>query len=207
MDRIGYSSYKGSIPACAGEAQPVADGAGLRGVYPRVCGGSSKTEPWPLSTMGLSPRVRGKRCLPGLFHRISRSIPACAGEAPIPRYAGGEAGVYPRVCGGSRFEYKSEWLVTGLSPRVRGKQAKGCSSDQGRGSIPACAGEASPPILPIPPPAVYPRVCGGSAFRRCPQGPAAGLSPRVRGKRGCFGNEICCGGSIPACAGEAVGAR
>ena len=52
----------GSIPACAGEA----GGRWLRAVrvwvYPRVCGGSGRAFSASGKFLGLSPRVRGKRC-------------------------------------------------------------------------------------------------------------------------------------------------
>ena len=53
-----------SIPACAGEpgrAPTASDGAP---VYPRVCGGTAKLAHRGACVRGLSPRVRGNRCLP-----------------------------------------------------------------------------------------------------------------------------------------------
>ena len=70
------------------------------------------------------------------------------------------------------------------------------------GSIPACAGE--PWLCPrrVTIPAVYPRVCGGTAGDGHIGDALSGLSPRVRGNRG----DLLIGhnqrGSIPACAGE-----
>ena len=89
-----------SIPACAGEPWSRRLPGGLRGVYPRVCGGTSS----PLSRhwicQGLSPRVRGNR----------------------RRYAqeGHSVQVYPRVCGGTIVRTMDVDRMDGLSPRVRG---------------------------------------------------------------------------------------
>ena len=49
----------GSIPACAGEPKLVSPLASAKGVYPRVCGGTSVKYPAYHCAHGLSPRVRG----------------------------------------------------------------------------------------------------------------------------------------------------
>ena len=135
---------------------------------------------------------------------IARSIPACAGEAQSATTAGHSYKVYPRVCGGSLQRKLLRPVRGGLSPRVRGKPGCKPARRPGRGSIPACAGEAfahlgSDAIQPV-----YPRVCGGSAVVAPPPGPMAGLSPRVRGKRASARLSAPATGSIPACAGEAM---
>ena len=71
---------------------------------------------------------------------------------------------------------------TGLSPRVRGNRSGFLVSEDGRGSIPVCAGEPRGAVGGGAVNEVYPRVCGGT---------------RVRGIRGGYIQ-----GSIPACAGE-----
>ena len=64
---------------------------------------------------------------------------------------------------------------------MRGNRAgAGVGLDVGR-SIPACAGEPLPNTRTTTPCWVYPRVCGGTAFRCCGDIYHAGLSPRVRG--------------------------
>ena len=50
-------------------------------VYPRVCGGSCHLLNPATRQIGLSPRVRGKPPPPGRRAGLTRSIPACAGEA------------------------------------------------------------------------------------------------------------------------------
>ena len=110
-----------SIPACAGEARPSRIVGITPPVYPRVCGGSHSAAPSAAAAPGLSPRVRGK---PGQHRQLGaalRSIPACAGEAPRPRWSRRQQRVYPRVCGGSQPALRQQPPDEGLSPRVRGK--------------------------------------------------------------------------------------
>ena len=112
----------GSIPACAGEAV-ICDCWMTPGtVYPRVCGGSVKRSWMVPTSLGLSPRVRGKLMLAVRWPPMRGSIPACAGEAPRPLPAHRLDAVYPRVCGGSPPLPAPINPNTGLSPRVRGKQ-------------------------------------------------------------------------------------
>ena len=172
----------GSIPACAGE--PCGCGCGcLRcGVYPRVCGGTSRPPIYSYHPEGLSPRVRGN--LPSSTDATTScgSIPACAGE-PGGRSAGLlTLAVYPRVCGGTHLPRGNRDPRQGLSPRVRGNPEGRVDSDTMSGSIPACAGEPA----------------GRQAARRAQEG----LSPRVRGNPGRPADTPGRWRSIPACAGE-----
>ena len=74
------SPFAGSIPACAGEPPPDPGRGAGRGVYPRVCGGTS-TRSWAWRRQrGLSPRVRGNLSRKCRACPRMRSIPACAGE-------------------------------------------------------------------------------------------------------------------------------
>ena len=90
-----------SIPAYAGE--PVwqrAQAVGLT-VYPRVCGGTRGGGHHLTAQQGLSPRMRGNLATSLCGVRLSRSIPAYAGE-PLNRTGMPTmCRVYPRVCGGT----------------------------------------------------------------------------------------------------------
>ena len=171
-----------SIPACAGEPTQVSTRRGIRGVYPRVCGGTHTSGSMIMTTMGLSPRVRGNQGGHDRLQHVPRSIPACAGE-PIFRLGAFPAGpVYPRVCGGTR--------------RPPGQQHRPV------GSIPACAGEPITPRDATTTDTVYPRVCGGTSAKSLTAPAGRGLSPRVRGNPIRAISDYRRRGSIPACAGE-----
>ena len=193
---------RGSIPACAGEPGTMMVRCSGDEVYPRVCGGTARSNRAMSSVHGLSPRVRGNQHLAqGCGHRVG-SIPACAGEPPRcpgPRRC---PPVYPRVCGGTASSQPMELATLGLSPRVRGNQpSRQGRQGQGR-SIPACAGEPSCAGIGPPPPRVYPRVCGGTAREWYVSLNGGGLSPRVRGNHLVGGLAVLLARSIPACAGE-----
>ena len=133
-----------SIPACAGEPSPAGRGAFSPRVYPRVCGGTSDFLSVAVSSLGLSPRVRGNRVRPVFFGVRIRSIPACAGEPSADAGLHDSLMVYPRVCGGTAPFHSLSLLSNGLSPRVRGNLPTSPSDKRPERSIPACAGEPLP---------------------------------------------------------------
>ena len=167
----GTKTETGSIPACAGEPATNLPSGGTLRVYPRVCGGTMVRAIIMRGILGLSPRVRGNRRLPAPRTSGNRSIPACAGEPPVCASGVKRAGVYPRVCGGTRVCATESSADKGLSPRVRGNPLPGrVESSPGR-SIPACAGEPYWGVMVRRCPGVYPRVCGGTTAARCPAPP------------------------------------
>ena len=153
-----------SIPACAGEPEVFARRNIQMAVYPRVCGGTASACCCATLSEGLSPRVRGNRCECKYSIQYYGSIPACAGEPPIPASSLTQKRVYPRVCGGTHWG------------QVYGPNWKGLS--------PLCAGEPRPLQEPHGTLAVYPRVCGGTTFSVVKTSAPEGLSPRVRGNQG-----------------------
>ena len=171
-------------------------------VYPRVCGGTQAICALSTPRRGLSPRVRGNplAALQGLTQ--ARSIPACAGEPGCGGLDVAGAGVYPRVCGGTRSRLRNAAIWDGLSPRVRGNQGRRAAGACAIGSIPACAGEPSSLTPPSRVWGVYPRVCGGTRSSAMKIGQYKGLSPRVRGNRTDGSPRTRPARSIPACAGE-----
>ena len=114
-----------TIPACAGEPYRQTARTAVEMDYPRVCGGTCRGAARPCKCGGLSPRVRGNRVSVERTHKVTRTVPACAGE---PRANGNHIARRrdcPRVCGGTSFPRGRPGLPTGLSPRVRGNRTKG----------------------------------------------------------------------------------
>ena len=117
-----------SIPACAGEPiQGMRFGQTPAEVTIPACAGepASATNLMVISSLGLSPRVRGNLVGPDPPRRMNRTIPACAGEHHRTQL---------RV---------SSWAE--LSPRVRGNRPTDPNTGFPRGTIPACAG--GPPFI------------------------------------------------------------
>jgi len=173
---------RGSIPACAGEADRRCGSDASRWVDPRVRGGSERAARIIERLAGRSPRARGKRSPRGRTARRPRSIPACAGEAvPIGSNVQ-RAPVDPRVRGGSCARLLLEPRARGRSPRARGKPRLDMIQGVMARSIPACAGEAYARVATNADRRVDPRVRGGSGSRRSRGDRARGRSPRARGK-------------------------
>ena len=152
----------GSIPARAGEPQGSAgSNAGTR-VYPRACGGTATSRATSSLIRGLSPRVRGNLVARADGDQAAGSIPARAGEPWRSARRTAASRVYPRACGGTKTWIICAPLSAGLSPRVRGNHGLAKLDADGRGSIPARAGE--PPGLRhfLAGDEVYPRACGGT---------------------------------------------
>ena len=112
---------------------------------------------------GSSPRVRGTRPLCSIRRRVTRFIPAGAGNAAVARPPS-------RVSSGS-------------SPRVRGTpHSAGCQHCVLR-FIPAGAGNARSLLFMPVKVAVHPRGCGERSISDRAAVAWAGSSPRVRGTR------------------------
>ena len=176
-----YAGALRSIPACAGEPTPRLWCSAISRSIP-ACAGEPTPRLW--------------------CSAISRSIPACAGEPGAKALCAGGVKVYPRVCGGTHFWGQNCSEVCGLSPRVRGNQQYFLLEQHGARSIPACAGEPRRPGKPACRSGVYPRVCGGTTWRRWSATAGRGLSPRVRGNHVAWLDNHKSDRSIPACAGE-----
>ena len=173
--------------------------------HPRVCGENSiGRSPTPPKT-GTSPRMRGKHGLfRGGFLNL-RNIPAYAGKTLLLPWCGLWHTEHPRVCGENFLPRLLYSVVSGTSPRMRGKLEWGIDCVVLLRNIPAYAGK-TPGVWPSCRHAEeHPRVCGENkpfVFRFRIR---KGTSPRMRGKLGGFRR---CGGAprnIPAYAGKTGG--
>ena len=160
-----YRQHAGSIPAHAGEPRRLRTIPAARRVYPRACGGTMLEGTGTTPEKGLSPRMRGNHRLDGREILVRGSIPAHAGEPPQHPGAGQALSVYPRACGGTTIGVRSHGTSSGLSPRMRGNRLPRLALPDGRGSIPAHAGEPETPPESEPDIGVYPRACGGTTRR------------------------------------------
>ncbi len=93
-------------------------------------------------------------------------------------------------------------LAMGLSPRVRGNQAKVKTLDDRQGSIPACTGKPSACTGRDCTRGVYPRVYGETIDKSSNTQALPGLSPRVRGNPRQVADVCVYLWSIPACTGK-----
>ena len=106
------------------------------------------------------------------------------------------------MCGGTCRRRRWYPARPGLSPRVRGNPHRTTRLVGAARSIPACAGEPAGVPRSGGYHRVYPRVCGGTGEGEVGDDARGGLSPRVRGNRGCRPPFLRAYRSIPACAGE-----
>ena len=192
----------GSIPAHAGEPIAASVNAGGRGVYPRPRGGTQQNSPRTTGTRGLSPPTRGNLRRVAVIERDEGSIPAHAGEPPLPGRAPPSARVYPRPRGGTKCRFAGARSSTGLSPPTRGNLARARGFTAMRRSIPAHAGEPGARYTVDASHWVYPRPRGGTVPPFVPPCPGGGLSPPTRGNLSCTHANFPLDGSIPAHAGE-----
>jgi len=130
-----------SIPACAGEPSDACRSVIDMKVYPRLRGGTSLPLSGEWRCGGLSPLARGNPSVYSARRPAKGSIPACAGEPMFPYCSIRDAGVYPRLRGGTPLWSLRTPLCRGLSPLARGNRARPLDGRPRMGSIPACAGE------------------------------------------------------------------
>ena len=156
-----YGNLAVWIPACAGETSPSAIPAPALRVHPRVRGGDVSNRAARCSSMGPSPRARGRRRVAEGEATIERSIPACAGETAPPRETNRPSRVHPRVRGGDFSSSAGIASACGPSPRARGRHAGRLIRWDGDRSIPACAGETDEERQQESGIEVHPRVRGG----------------------------------------------
>ena len=111
------------IPACAGKTPTSPASLTPLWAHPRVCGENAPANKSITGIGGSSPRVRGKPNHCAAKSRVCRLIPACAGKTSRAGKHGRLAWAHPRVCGENLRRFPRLCVVSGSSPRVRGKPA------------------------------------------------------------------------------------
>ena len=187
--------------ACGENMNPGVHHAPRTGSSPRVRENAAASGK-DVADAGSSPRVRGKRALYLLRGPTSGLIPARAGKTPRRIADPAHRAAHPRACGENAFITAQQQLLSGSSPRVRGKlRPHHWHGDLGR-LIPARAGKT--PRRRRPPDAgrAHPRACGENVRWTSQADREGGSSPRVRGKLPGAGHHHRRAGLIPARAGK-----
>ncbi len=134
------------IPACVGNAVPTDNVSISSAVHPRVCGERIISRRRPRNASGSSPRVWGTHGRSAGRDQKFRFIPACVGNARKLGSSGIRAPVHPRVCG-ERADFGSNAAgFLGSSPRVWGTLERLTRQSEPVRFIPACVGNALPPV-------------------------------------------------------------
>ena len=150
--------------------------------HPREYGENDARAPYPASSPGSSPRIRGKCC-----RRCSQRTL----RADHPREYGENAAQPPPGSGRG-----------GSSPRIRGKSCSRWPGSCSAGIIPANTGKITRWITPSIQSWDHPREYGENPPRMTPMVTRPGSSPRIRGKLLNTLGYVLGGGIIPANTGK-----
>ena len=172
----------GIIPAGAGKRSKCLAASTARRDHPRGCGEKPTKEIWRAGSAGSSPRVRGKAEGFPSFLSPMGIIPAGAGKRGEHEKQGQEGQDHPRGCGEKRGGTKSQEMLQGSSPRVRGKACLSSFLGLVAGIIPAGAGKRLMGGGRAGGAWDHPRGCGEKSNAKTGRYIPIGSSPRVRGK-------------------------
>ena len=157
---VNYYCSKRNIPAYAGKTLGFLFQPDAFKEHPRVCGENASEFPEKLKNFGTSPRMRGKRFRYCVLNGTLRNIPAYAGKTTFPTGILTWGEEHPRVCGENWRWCSALILISGTSPRMRGKHFSCLTDRKTQRNIPAYAGKTprSPGGYAAGP--EHPRVCG-----------------------------------------------
>ncbi len=203
--RIALGEHDGrlrSIPAHAGQTPSSPACARNSRVDPRSRGADGSMRRTSVSVTGRSPLTRGR-----LEHGRARegdqgSIPAHAGQTPSRDRRDGGTQVDPRSRGADEASSQSDQLASGRSPLTRGRRSAAPIGADRRRSIPAHAGQTSPPHHRRKARGVDPRSRGADLRGNHSPASAGGRSPLTRGRLRLLYQSCSRVGSIPAHAGQ-----
>ena len=170
------------IPARAGQTRRSSCRYESRPDHPRACGANLEFAVIGNKTIGSSPRVRGKRRNTRSIDCCGRIIPARAGQTASECCSRCRPPDHPRACGANLLALKAVLIVSGSSPRVRGKLAREPVLAYVDRIIPARAGQTRTVQAGIVVRADHPRACGANFKLSFALTVTSGSSPRVRGK-------------------------
>ena len=130
-------------------------------------------------------------------HDATGLIPAHAGKTVPGSPHLRNPGAHPRACGENAGEHFASVLVSGSSPRMRGKHTVIRDNNVSRGLIPAHAGKTRPSSRAQPEHWAHPRACGENWLFPLGLNTPTGSSPRMRGKQTIPGLKVTHEGLIP----------
>ena len=152
------------IPAHAGQTDVARWSGNWRTDHPRACGANSRLLQAATTSLGSSPRMRGKQRLTSIEHFAERIIPAHAGQTCGGRRGPACSADHPRACGANVGVDVSDAFGCGSSPRMRGKRLHKRHRGKPVRIIPAHAGQTCS-LLRVS--AVlfsdHPRACGANS--------------------------------------------
>ena len=131
------------IPAHAGQTSSSPSICQQRPDHPRACGANSRLLQAATTSLGSSPRMRGKPRLCTAAISALRIIPAHAGQTCGGRRGPACSADHPRACGANIGVDVSDAFGCGSSPRMRGKLPCARSGRRLRRIIPAHAGQTT----------------------------------------------------------------
>ena len=129
------------IPAHAGQTMPKMLSIDLCTDHPRACGANHSGTIRPISCIGSSPRMRGKRAACHIGRARRRIIPAHAGQTSVFSVSSIITPDHPRACGANVAPSVAAVRRSGSSPRMRGKLIISRGHGHALRIIPAHAGQ------------------------------------------------------------------
>ncbi len=156
---------------------------------------------------GSSPHARGTPVPDCHEYRVTRIIPACAGNASWKSAGASCSPDHPRMRGERRRVLPEQLVEAGSSPHARGTRPRTPSRCGVPRIIPACAGNALQAPRESRPSADHPRMRGERAIRCIRSRSCGGSSPHARGTPERVQDAPDARRIIPACAGNAWRAR
>ena len=178
----GIGGADGITPAYAGKSVQPYKWLVTTQDHPRVCGEKFTTLHGENDFWGSPPRMRGKAC--GLFQLVESPgiTPAYAGKREGPKNAQSKVGDHPRVCGEKEICRKTQNIVPGSPPRMRGKASSHFCTCSTFGITPAYAGKSTCSFGHPLASRDHPRVCGEKSGLMRSNATGTGSPPRMRGK-------------------------
>ena len=153
-------SWRGIIPALAGNTRTRSMWSAASGDHPRACGEHRSVAYAAYSIPGSSPRLRGTRERVQLRLCFVGIIPALAGNTLNTSLRVRLRRDHPRACGEhSRFHFTC-LRIRGSSPRLRGTLNRRDKAAMDYGIIPALAGNTASCSTRARSPRDHPRACG-----------------------------------------------